>query len=399
MNQFNNTIHSIVEITKTIGINEKEIEFLKNPQKTIHVNFPVKLDNDEIVYLDGFRVQHNNKRGPFKGGLRYSSHVDMDEVKLLALLMTLKCSLVDIPFGGGKGGIIINTKDYSDKELERVTRSFVSSICDDIGPNKDIPAPDMYTNSKTMDIATNEYIKKTKNYNFGAFTGKSIENHGLPGRTEATAWGGFVCIRNYFEKLKGMRINISGLGNVGGILGEFLYNEGAIIVCASDSRGTIYSKDGLDYPEIINLKKNKKSVLDYSKAHQTLDNDSYLEVECDLLILSAIEGAINDKNKNMVWASSIIEMANGPINIQENLNDFLKKKFVIPDLLANSGGVIASYLEWDSNLNSKKYTRNDTLKYIDEKITNSFKNSMKTAKLHDLNLKNACIAEAIKNLT
>ena len=220
MSQYANTLGKILEVTKHLDKNTSYFDFLKVPEKTIHVSFPVTLDNNETIYLNGFRVIHNRKRGPSKGGIRFTECVNMNEVKLLALLMTLKCSLLELPYGGGKGGVIINTINLSENELEQVTRGFVKGIFDDIGPHKDIPAPDMYTNSKTMDIATDEYQKLSKSKTFATFTGKSVENKGLEGRRESTAFGGFVCARNYFKDLKGLKVNLQGLGNAGGIIGE-----------------------------------------------------------------------------------------------------------------------------------------------------------------------------------
>ena len=398
MSQYANTIQKVLNTAVLAGIDCKSVEFLKVPEKTIHVCFPVELDSKETIYLNGFRVMHSRRRGPSKGGLRFSEHVDMDEVKLLALLMTLKCSLVDLPFGGAKGGVVINTRNLSQDEIKRTTQGFVRSIVDDIGPDKDIPAPDMYTDANTMDYATEEYQRLTKSKEFGTFTGKSVENHGLEGRSESTAYGGFVMLKNHYQDLKGLKINISGLGNVGGHLGNMLVEAGAIVVCASDSKGSIYNPNGLDFAEITSLKENKRSVMLYNQEHQSLGLDEYLGVECDVLVLGAQEGAINSKNKDLVNAKVILEMANGPINFDQE--DFKLKKSitVLPDILSNSGGVIASFLEWEANCKNKKYTKSEVFEFIEKRIGQIYTQVVKTSQDLNTDLRTACLVESLRKL-
>lgn len=399
MSQYANTLSKILEVTSFLKQEKSYFDFLKVPEKTIHVNFPVKLDNNETVYLNGFRVIHSRKRGPSKGGIRFSECVNMEEVKLLALLMTLKCSLLELPYGGGKGGVIINTRNLSEKETEEVTRGFVRGIFDDIGPQKDIPAPDMYTNSKTMDIATDEYQKLSNSKTYATFTGKSIENQGLEGRTESTGFGGFVCARNYFKDLKGLKINLQGLGNAGGVIGKLLTESGAIITCATDSKGSIYNEKGLDFEEIQNLKNSKRSVVLYNQEHETLDGDDFLTKDCDLLVLAANDNVINSQNYKKVKAKVILELANGPINFDSDDFQNMKGKVVIPDILANSGGVVGSFLEWDNNLKNQKSTKTQTFEYLDKKISKVFNKVIKTSQELNVDLRQASFIEALKNLT
>ena len=399
MSQYANTLGNILETTSYIDKDKSYFDFLKVPEKTIHVSFPVTLDNNETIYLNGFRVIHNRKRGPSKGGIRFTECVNMNEVKLLALLMTLKCSLLDLPYGGGKGGVIINTINLSENELEQVTRGFVRGIYDDIGPHKDIPAPDMYTNSKTMDIATDEYQKISKSKTFATFTGKSVENKGLDGRRESTAFGGFVCVKNYFKDLKGLKVNLQGLGNAGGTIGKYLTEAGAKIVCASDSKGSVYNENGLDFQEILKLKNSKRSVALYNQEHESLDGDAFLEKDCDLLVLAANENTINSKNHKKVKGKVIIELANGPINFDSTDFQEMKDKIVIPDILANSGGVVGSYLEWKNNLENTSSTKIQNLEYLDKQITKVFNKVIKTAESLNINLRKASYVEALKNLT
>ncbi|MBT5346738.1 Glu/Leu/Phe/Val dehydrogenase [bacterium] len=399
MSQYANTLSKILEVTSFTNKDSTYFEFLKVPEKTIHVSFPVRLDNDETIYLNGFRVIHNRKRGPSKGGIRFTECVNMNEVKLLALLMTLKCSLLELPYGGGKGGVIINTINLSENELEQVTRGFVRGIFDDIGPHKDIPAPDMYTNSKIMDIATNEYQKISKSKTYATFTGKSIKNKGLEGRTESTGFGGFVCARNFFKDINGLKVNLQGLGNAGGTIGKYLVDAGAKIICASDSKGSIYNKNGLDYQEILKLKSSKRSVALYNQEHDSLEKDEFLEKDCDLLILAANENVINSSNYKKVKGKVILELANGPINFDSIDFQEMKNKIVIPDILANSGGVVGSYLEWDNNLKNKKSSKTETLEHLDRKISKVFARVLKTSEDLNINLRKASYVEALKNLT
>ena len=399
MSQYANTLGKILEVTKHLEKDTSYFDFLKVPEKTIHVSFPVTLDNNETIYLNGFRVIHNRKRGPSKGGIRFTECVNMNEVKLLALLMTLKCSLLELPYGGGKGGVIINTINLSENELEKVTRGFVKGIFDDIGPHKDIPAPDMYTNSKTMDIATDEYQKLSKSNTFATFTGKSVENKGLEGRRESTAFGGFICARNYFKDLKGLKVNLQGLGNAGGIIGEYLTEAGAKIVCASDSKGSIYNENGLDFKEILKLKNSKRSVALYNQEHESLKGDAFLEKDCDLLVLAANDNVINSSNYKKVKGKVILELANGPINFDSPDFQEMKGKAVIPDILANSGGVVGSYLEWKNNLENTNSTKSQTLDHLDKQITKVFNKVLKTAERLNISLRKASYIEALKNLT
>lgn len=399
MSQYANTLNKILEVSSLLNIDKNYFDFLKEPEKTVHVTFPVKLDNNQTIYLNGFRVIHSKKRGPSKGGIRYSQEVNMEEVKLLALLMTLKCSLLDLPYGGGKGGVVVDTKSLSDKEIESVTRSFVGAIFDEIGPQKDIPAPDMYTNARIMDIATDEYQKLSGSKTFATFTGKSIENHGLEGRAESTAFGGFVCIKNYFKNLEGLKVNLQGLGNAGGTIGNYLVEAGAKIVCASDSRGSIYNDQGLDFSEIQNIKNNEQSVAAYNLEHQKLQDDDFLAQECDLLILAANDNVINSKNYKKVKAKVILELANGPINFDSTEFQEMPNCTVIPDILANSGGVVGSYLEWDNNLKNQKFDKNQTLTALEERIGSVFIKVKKIASEQNISLRKASYLEALRNLT
>jgi len=398
MSQYANTLGKILEVSSFLEKEKSFFDFLKVPEKTIHVNFPVKLDNGQTIYLNGFRVIHSRKRGPSKGGVRFSECVNMEEVKLLALLMTLKCSLLELPYGGGKGGVVINTRNLSENEIEGVTRGFVRGIFDDIGPQKDIPAPDMYTNSKTMDIATDEYQKLSGSKTYATFTGKSIENKGLEGRTESTAFGGYVCARNYFKDLKGLKVNLQGLGNAGGIIGKYLVDAGAKIICASDSKGSIYNENGLDFEEILKLKKSGRSVALYNQEHETLDNDDFLEKNCDLLVLAANDNVINSSNHKKVKGKVILELANGPINFDSEDFQEMKGKVVIPDILANSGGVVASYLEWKDNLEDKKSSKDQTLEYLDKQISKVFTEVKKTSESLNISLRKAAYIQSLKNL-
>ncbi|MEM2744421.1 MAG: Glu/Leu/Phe/Val dehydrogenase, partial [Nitrososphaerota archaeon] len=315
MTIFENTLKKLEkskEILKNQGIkNIDEIfEILKLPQRIIKVNIPLKRDNGKLEIYEGYRVQHNNFLGPYKGGIRYFLQVDEDEIKTLALLMTLKCALVNLPLGGAKGGIKIDPKTLSESELERLSREYVRKIYDFIGPDKDVPAPDVNTNAKIMDWMIDEYLKisgRDDSYLRATFTGKSVENYGIEGREEATGKGGEIVLELLVKKLnleKSLRVAIQGFGNVGYNLAKFLFAKGYKIVALSDSKGGIYSEEGFD-PELVMKCKQEKglisgcycrgSVCDVSFG-KDITNEELLELDVDILVPAATENVINQNN-------------------------------------------------------------------------------------------------------
>jgi len=370
MNVYENAQSVIKKAGEVGGLSDDLIERLLNIQKEISVKFFVKMDSGEDRIFEGFRVQHNNFRGPYKGGIRYHPQVDINEVRALATWMSLKCAVVDLPLGGGKGGVVCNPKEMSKEELERMTRAYVDSIYLDIGPEVDVPAPDVYTNSEVMGWIVDEYAKKTgKSWEdvLGVVTGKSLEDGGSEGRGEATARGGEFVLKEAIGDLKGKKIVIQGFGNVGGVFAKLAEKAGAKVVGVSDSKGGIYNLDGLDIEKLMKHKEEGGSVVCFENSSEVLNND-LLELECDVLVPAALESVITEENASRVQAKVILELANGPITPGADKILFEKGVVVIPDILANAGGVTVSYFEWVQNMKKEKWDGDKIDEMLKEKM-------------------------------
>ncbi|MDQ5950087.1 MAG: hypothetical protein QG585_27 [Patescibacteria group bacterium] len=372
---FQNSIKQISESAEILGILPGALKKLTEPQRVVTVHFPVVMDSGEEKIFYGLRSQHNNARGPYKGGIRFSPEVNESEVKALSSWMTWKCAVADIPFGGGKGGVVVDTRLLSKGELEKVARGFVRALFDVLGPNKDVPAPDMYTNSETMDIMVDEYSKIAGARAEATFTGKSIGNGGSEGRTEATGFGGAVVLKLLAEKFslkpEETKIAIQGIGNVGQYFGIFAEKQGFKIVALSDSKGGIYNEDGIDIKDALAYKNTHGSLASYEKA-SFVSNEDLLLLPVDVLVPSALENVITAENASKIHAKYIIEMANGPVTPEADV--LLEEKGIIsvPDILANSGGVATSYFEWYQNMHKETWTKEDVLSKLTEKMTKAF---------------------------
>ncbi len=409
-------LEKVKDVFKKI-VNEDKLvdelfEILKHPQRIIKVSIPLKRDNGELEIFEGYRIQHNNFLGPYKGGIRYYPAVDEDEVKTLALLMTIKNAVVGLPLGGGKGGIKVDPKTLSEKELENLSREFVRKIYDFIGPEKDVPAPDVNTNSRIMDWMVDEYLKMAKSnetYLKATFTGKSIENGGSEGREEATGKGGAIILEALVQKLnlqKPLRVAIQGFGNVGFNLAKFLYEQGYKIVALSDSKGGIYSEEGFNPALVMECKKEKGmvsgcycvgSVCD-SNLGKDISNDELLELDVDILAPAALENVINENNVSKIKAKIILEMANNPLT--EIADEILEKRgvIIVPDILANSGGVTVSYFEMLQNIQGEKWSKEEVFKKLEEYLVKAFDNVWQISKEHNLSLRKSSFILALKNI-
>lgn len=345
------------------GIKAGIIDFLINPKRTIHVRFPVHMDDESIRTFHGFRVLHNQVRGPGKGGIRYHPDVSEAEVSALAAFMTWKTAVVDVPFGGGKGGVICNPKELSRSELRRITRRFVAELGDAIGPHTDIPAPDVYTNQQTMAwiYDTFDLLHPGEN-NLAVVTGKPLDIGGSVGRDEATAQGGLYATEQLLKHgvvpgvraLEGVRVAVQGYGNAGGTAARLFHDAGARIVAVSDSRGGISNDSGLD-PQQVQLHKTETGSVMGLPGSTEISNEELLSYDCDILIPAALECQIRADNADDVKARLIVELANGPLTAlaDEILQE--KKVLVLPDIVANSGGVVVSYFEWVQNLENQQW--------------------------------------------
>jgi glutamate dehydrogenase (NAD(P)+) len=338
-----------------LNLSEDMREILRQPKRELIVHFPVRLDDGRIRTFTGYRVQHNVNRGPAKGGIRYSPEVTLDEVKALAMWMTWKCAVVGIPYGGAKGGVICDPKQMSPAELERLTRRYATEISIIIGPHSDIPAPDVNTNSQVMAWIMDTYSMH-EGYSIPAVvTGKPLSIGGSEGRNDATATGVLFVTRQAAQgigmPLQGARVSIQGFGNAGSIAARLFHNDGCKIVAVSDTRGGIYNESGLDPAAVLRYKQEHGSVVGFPNA-EVVGIQDVLEVPCDILVPAATEGVITEANADRVQARIVSEAANGPTTPAADKILFKKDIMVIPDILANAGGVTVSYFEWVQDIQS-----------------------------------------------
>ena len=352
MNFYENTLKNMNKAAKIMHLDPETLGTLSYPQKTLIVTLPVRMDDGHMEYFEGYRVQHSELRGPFKGGFRYLPSVNLDEIKALATEMSFKCAVAGIPYGGGKGGVCCNAKEMSEGELERLTRKYVQAVYQIIGPNHDIPAPDMYTNAQMMAWFMDEYSRLVNQYSPGVVTGKPIEVGGSLGRNTATAQGGAYVLEEYMKrndmKAEGTKVIVQGFGNAGSFAAEILHGMGFTIVGVSDSKGGLYNENGMDPFCIAKSKKEKGSVVNCNEG-KVVEPMDILEKPCDILVLAAMENQVTEANMKNIKAKIILELANGPTIAEAD--EYLSKNgvVIIPDILANAGGVTVSYFEWLQN--------------------------------------------------
>ncbi|MFL5624618.1 MAG: Glu/Leu/Phe/Val family dehydrogenase [Ktedonobacteraceae bacterium] len=355
LNPYHMAVQQFELAANKLKLSEDMREILRQPKRELTVNFPVRLDNGRIKMFTGYRVQHNVNRGPAKGGIRYSPEVTLDEVKALAMWMAWKTAVVGIPYGGAKGGVICDPKNMSPSELERLTRRYATEISIIIGPRSDIPAPDVNTNSQIMAWIMDTYSMHEGFSSPAVVTGKPLSIGGSEGRNDATATGVLFVTRQAARRLgmplKGARVSIQGYGNAGSIAARLFHNEGCKIVAVSDTQGGIYNESGLDPATVLRYKQEQGSVKGFPHA-QNIGVQETLEVPCDVLIPAATEGVITGANADRVQARIIAEAANGPTTPEADNILFKKGIVVVPDILANAGGVTVSYFEWVQDIQS-----------------------------------------------
>ncbi len=355
LNPYHMAVQQFEAAADKLALSEDMREILRQPKRELTVNFPVRLDSGRIKTFTGYRIQHNVNRGPAKGGIRYSPDVTLDEVKALAMWMTWKCAVVGIPYGGAKGGVICDPKHMSPSELERMTRRYTTEISIIIGPHSDIPAPDVNTNPQVMAWIMDTYSMHGGYSIPAVVTGKPLSIGGSEGRNDATATGVLFVTRRAAARvglsLKGARVSVQGYGNAGGIAARLFHNEGCKIVAVSDTRGGIYNSAGLDPAAVLRHKQESGSVINFPQADNISVQD-VLEVPCDILIPAATEGVITAANADRIQARIVAEAANGPTTPAADKILFEKGIEVVPDILANAGGVTVSYFEWVQDLQS-----------------------------------------------
>ncbi len=385
-----------LKAAELMNLKEETKEYLLEPKRIIQVRFPVKMDDGSVRIFKGFRVQHNDARGPSKGGIRFHPNVSLSEVKALATWMTWKCAVAGIPYGGGKGGVIVNPKELSQSELERLSRAYIKAIAKFVGPNIDVPAPDVYTNPQVMAWMLDEYEKMLGKHAPNLITGKPIELGGSLGRGLATSQGGFYVIQEMEKTLnkKFETFAIQGLGNVGGGLAKLLFDAGYKVVALSDSKGAIYSKDGLNVDAVFEHKKKTGSVVGFEGA-ESISNDELLELDVDVLVPAALEGQIRADNVDRIKADYIVELANGPTTPEADKKLYENGKFLVPDILANSGGVTVSYLEWVQNNYNFYWSEEEVNKRLKEIITGAFREVYKIHEEKKVDMRTAAYILAI----
>jgi len=407
-NPLNVALQQLSIAAEKLGLDSGIHEVLKHPKRALVVSVPIKMDNGGVQVFMGCRVQHSDARGPYKGGIRYHPDVTLDEVTALAMWMTWKCAVVDIPYGGAKGGVCCNPKQMSIGELERLTRRYATMILDLIGPYRDVPAPDVYTNAQTMAWIMDTY-SRFKGYSVPeATTGKPLILGGSEGREEATSLGVTFCIREAIKRLgmqpKGTTVAVQGFGTVGWNAAKLLHGQGYKVVAVSDSQGGIYNPKGLNPVEVFEHKRKTGSVTGF-KGSKEITNEELLELECDILVPAALENQITEANAMNIKARVVVEAANGPTTTEADkiLNE--KGTFVIPDILANSGGVTSSYFEWVQNLTREHWSEEEVDRKLEEKMVKAFNDVFETAKKQETEMRTAAlmlgvgrVAEAIQAL-
>jgi len=402
INPFQIALKQLEEAAKILNLDKGMFDMLSHPKRVLTVSIPVKMDDGSMRVFTGYRSQHNDARGPYKGGIRYHPDVTIDEVKALSMWMTWKCAIADIPYGGGKGGIICNPKDMSENELERMTRRFAYMISDIIGPHTDIPAPDVYTGGKEMAWIMDTYSALKGNFvQPELITGKPIPIGGSLGRNEATGRGLAYTVR---EAAKELGINmkesttvVQGFGNAGQFSSKLVQDQGAKVIAASDTQGAIINSEGISADALMKHKKETGSVVGFDGS-RSISNEELLETECTILIPAALENQITKNNAGKIKAKIVAEAANGPTTPEADEVLYENGILVIPDILANGGGVTVSYFEWLQNLRRDYWTEEEVNNRLDKNITKSFHDVYDAHKKYNVDMRKAATLLAINRV-
>jgi glutamate dehydrogenase len=389
LNLFTSTQHVINDALSKLGYSEEMYELLKEPIRMLTVRIPVRMDDGSIKVFTGYRAQHNDAVGPTKGGVRFHPEVDEEEVKALSMWMSLKCGIVDLPYGGGKGGIVCDPRTMSFTELEKLSRGYVRAISQIVGPTKDIPAPDVYTNSQIMAWMMDEYSRLRENDSPGFITGKPIVLGGSQGREKATAQGVTICIDQAAKKrgidIKGAKVVIQGFGNAGSFLAKFMHDAGAKVIAISDAHGALHDPAGLDIDYLLDRRDSFGTVT--TLFENTISNKELLELECDILVPAAISNQITEKNAHDIKASIVVEAANGPTTLEATRILSERGILLVPDVLASAGGVTVSYFEWVQNNQGYYWSEDEVNEKLEAKLVDAFNNVYETSQNRRVNMR------------
>ena len=398
---FNAMLQEFDGAARLLGLDPGIWKILTNPKRQIIVSCPIQMDNGEIEVFTGYRVQYNITLGPAKGGIRYHPDVTLDEVTALAAWMTWKCAVAHVPFGGGKGGVVCDPTRMSRRELEALTRRYVAEIVDAIGPEKDVPAPDVNTNDQIMAWVMDTYSMHVGHTSTAVVTGKPIEMGGSLGRREATGRGVMIVTREAAKHLgldiKGATVAVQGFGNVGSVSADLLAKIGAKIVAVTDWKGGVYNAQGLDIPAMIEFTKQKKTI-DGFPGGEPIENDQLFSLDVDVLVPAALENQITDENAANIRAKIIAEGANGPTTPEAHTMLHERGVFVIPDILANAGGVTTSYFEWVQDRHGYFWEESEVNKRLEAKMVEAFHDVLQTSIKYKIDLRTAAYVVAINRV-
>ena len=390
----------IKEALDKLGYSEEVFELLKEPLRMLTVRIPIKMDDNTTKIFTGYRAQHNDAVGPTKGGIRFHPEVDEEEVKALSMWMSLKCGIVNLPYGGGKGGIICDPRQMSIGELERLSRGYVRAISQIVGPTKDIPAPDVYTNSQIMAWMMDEYSRIREHDSPGFITGKPLVLGGSHGREKATAQGVTICIEEAAKRkgieLKGARIIVQGFGNAGSFLAKFMHDAGAKVIGISDAYGAIYNQDGLDIDYLLDKRDSFGTVT--TLFDNTITNQELLEQDCDILVPAAISNQITKENAHLIKAQIVVEAANGPTTLEATKILTERNVLLVPDVLASSGGVTVSYFEWVQNNQGYYWEDEEVQTKLKALLVNSFNQVYEMSETRKVNMRLAAYMVGVRKM-
>ncbi|MBU5213676.1 MULTISPECIES: Glu/Leu/Phe/Val family dehydrogenase [Heyndrickxia] len=398
--------HDVLKSTQTVihkaleklGYPEEVYELLKEPIRMLTVKIPVRMDDGSVKIFTGYRAQHNDAVGPTKGGIRFHPNVSEKEVKALSIWMTLKCGIVNLPYGGGKGGIICDPREMSFRELEALSRGYVRAISQIVGPTKDIPAPDVFTNSQIMAWMMDEYSRIDEFNSPGFITGKPLVLGGSHGRETATAKGVTICIREAAKKrginLEGARVVVQGFGNAGSFLSKFMHDAGAKVIGISDAYGALYDPNGLDIDYLLDRRDSFGTVT--KLFDNTISNKELLELDCDILVPAAIENQITEENAHNIRAQIVVEAANGPTTLEATQILTDRGILLVPDVLASAGGVTVSYFEWVQNNQGYYWTEEEIDEKLEKVLVQSFENVYNTAETRRVDMRLAAYMVGVR---
>ena len=402
MTENNNLVTSTQEIMKEalhkLGIDDGMYELVKEPLRFLEIRIPVRMDDGTVKTFKGYRAQHNQAVGPTKGGIRFHPDVNVEEVKALSMWMTMKCGITNLPFGGGKGGVICDPREMSNLELERLSRGYVKAISQFVGPASDIPAPDVYTNPQIMSWMMDEYSKINRSNAFAFITGKPLSLGGSQGRNRATALGAVITIEEAAKhrniNIEDSRVAIQGFGNAGSFIAKILHDKGAKIVAISESRGALYNPDGLDIEHLLALKEQHGRVTPLFE--DVIPNEKLFELDCDILIPAALSNQITETNAHLIQAKIVAEAANGPTTQEATKILTHRDVLIIPDVLASAGGVTVSYFEWVQNNQGYYWSEEEIITKLEEKMVEAFNKIYDLAENRKMDMRLAAYVVGLK---